>query len=100
MRAVARSLMEEIRTAADALGFPIEPEYTDKLLEFTDRIGPYKASSVLDWLDGRQLEVEAIFQKPLEAGTNAGIEMPASSALLSAMSCQPSWLVSPGSPDS
>ena len=77
MRAVARSLMEEIRTAADALGFPIEPEYTDKLLAFTDRLGPYKASSVLDWLDGRQLEVETIFQKPLEAGTAAGIKMPA-----------------------
>lgn len=76
LRELARALMEEIRTAAVAQGFPIEPDYTDKLLHFTDKLGDYKASSVLDWLAGRALEVEAIFGKPLEAGTAAGIAMP------------------------
>ena len=76
LRAVARGLMEEIRLAGNALGYPIEPEYTDKLLGFTDKLGPYMASSVHDWLAGRRLEVEAIFRKPLEAGTAAGIPMP------------------------
>ena len=81
LRATARTLMEEIRTAAVALGYPIEPEYTDKLLHFTDKLGPYKASSVLDWLAGRRLEVDAIFRKPLEAGSGAGIDMPALATL-------------------
>ncbi len=81
LREVARLLMEEIRTAACELGYPIEPEYTEKLLQFTEKMGPYKASSVLDWLAGRRLEVEAIFQKPLEAGTKAGIPMPALKSL-------------------
>jgi len=76
LRTVARALMEEIRTAACELGYPIEPEYTDKLLHFTDKMGPYMSSSVLDWLAGRRLEVEAIFRKPLEAGTQAGVAMP------------------------
>jgi 2-dehydropantoate 2-reductase len=76
LREVARGLMEEIRKAATALGFPIEPAYTDKLLGFTDQIGPYKASSVLDWQAGRGLEVEAIFRNPLEAGKRAGVAMP------------------------
>ncbi|MGC9450900.1 MAG: 2-dehydropantoate 2-reductase [Oceanipulchritudo sp.] len=76
LRAVAIDLMEEIRTAANKLGYPIEREYTGKLMGFTDALGPYKASSVLDWLAGRRVEVEAIFRKPLEAGTAAGVPMP------------------------
>ena len=76
LREVAHGLMEEIRLAGNALGYPIEAEYTDKLLGFTDKLGPYIASSVHDWLGGRRLEVEAIFRKPLEAGTAAGIPMP------------------------
>ena len=76
LRARARALMEEIRLAAAALGFPIEPSYTDRLLEFTDRIGSYRASSVLDWLAGRPLEIDAIFANPLEAGQAAGVAMP------------------------
>lgn len=76
LRAVARALMEEIRLAANALGYPIEPDYTDKLLGFTDKLGDYKASSVLDWQAGRRLEVDAIFRKPLHAGQSAGVQMP------------------------
>ena len=76
LREVARCLMEEIRTAANALGYPIEAGYTDKLLGFTDRLGDYKASSVLDWKAGRPLEVDAIFRKPLQAGQAAGVPMP------------------------
>jgi 2-dehydropantoate 2-reductase len=76
LRARARALMEEIRLSGNALGYPIEAEYTDKLLEFTDRLGAYMASSVLDWRAGRRIEVDAIFRKPLEAGTAAGVPMP------------------------
>lgn len=76
LRGVARSLMEEIRLAGNALGHAIEPDYTDKLLGFTDKLGTYMASSVLDWMGGRRLEVEAIFRKPLEEGTAAGVAMP------------------------
>ena len=76
LRVRAIALMEEIRTAANALGYPIEPEYTDKLMGFTDKLGAYMSSSVLDWKAGRRLEVDAIFRKPLEAGIEAGVDMP------------------------
>lgn len=76
LRKIAVNLMEEIRLAGNALGYPIEPEYTDKLMHFTDKLGAYKASSVLDWLAGRRLEVDAIYRKPLEQGTAAGVAMP------------------------
>ena len=76
LRERARALIEEIRVASGVLGYPIEREYTDKMLQFTDRLGAYKSSSVLDWLAGRRIEVEAIFRKPLQAGTAAGVPMP------------------------
>jgi 2-dehydropantoate 2-reductase len=76
LRARAHALMEEIRQAANALGYAIEADYTDKLLGFTDQLGDYKSSSVLDWRAGRRLEVDAIFRNPLEAGTEAGVPMP------------------------
>jgi len=76
LRQRAIALMEEIRTAANALGYTIEPEYTDKLMGFTDKLGAYMSSSVLDWKAGRRLEVDAIFRKPLEAGKAAGMNMP------------------------
>lgn len=82
LRVVARALMEEIRLAGNALGYPIEPAYTDKLLAFTDKLGSYMSSSVLDWRAGRPLEVEAIFQKPLLAGRQAGVPMPRLEALV------------------
>ncbi|MEX0326450.1 MAG: 2-dehydropantoate 2-reductase [Puniceicoccaceae bacterium] len=90
LRSVARGLMEDIRLAANALGYPIEADYTDKLLGFTDKLGPYMASSVHDWLAGRRLEVEAIFQKPFEAGTAAGVDMPyleSLAAILDGLGC-------------
>lgn len=76
LRKVARSLMEEIRLAANQLGYGIEADFTDKLLNSTDKIGAYMASSVLDWLSGRHIEVEALFKNPLIAGTEAGVPMP------------------------
>ena len=76
LRTVAIELMEEIRLAANALGYAIEPEYGDKLMGFTDKLGAYQSSTVLDWHEGRPLEVEAIFRKPLQAGLEAGVSMP------------------------
>jgi ketopantoate reductase len=43
------------------------------------------ASSVLDWRAGRRIEVDAIFRKPLEAGTAAGVPMPELKRLVAAL---------------
>ncbi len=81
LRAYARDLMEELRLVANKLGFPIEESYVDKLLEFTDRLGPYRPSSLLDFLQGRELELDSIFGEPLRQGEAAGVPMPRLSAL-------------------
>ncbi|MCC5805344.1 MAG: 2-dehydropantoate 2-reductase [Opitutales bacterium] len=81
LRTYARELMEELRAAAGKLGHSIEAEYTDKLLEFTDRMKPYRPSSLVDFLEGKEIEVEAIFGEPLRQGEAAGVPMPRLSAL-------------------
>lgn len=81
LRTYARELMEELRVAAGQLGYPIEREYTEKLLEFTDRMKPYRPSSLVDFLDGKEIEVEAIFGEPLRQGEAAGVAMPRLAAL-------------------
>jgi len=81
LRERARRLMDEVRTVANAIGCEIEPGFTDRMLELTDSLGPYQSSSVLDWLSGRRLEVDAIFRKPLQAGLALGQPMPELKAL-------------------
>lgn len=76
LNAVTRGLMEELRTTAGVLGFPIEAAYTDKLIEFTAALGPYRPSSLIDWEAGRPLEVKAIWGEPLRQGVAKGLALP------------------------
>lgn len=76
LRELSAALMNELIAAANALGFPIESSFTDKQIGFTDKLGPYPPSSLVDWRAGRRIEVEAIWGEPLRQGASAGIEMP------------------------
>lgn len=76
LRAYSKALMLELQRAANALGYPIEAEYADKLISFTRKLGEYLPSSLLDHREGRPLEVEAIFGEPLRQGEAAGVAMP------------------------
>lgn len=78
-------LMEELRAASGALGFPIESDYTPKLIEFTRRLQAYRPSSLIDWEAGRPIEVEAIWGEPLRQGEAAGVSMPALRSLYEAL---------------
>lgn len=73
---VARGLMEELRAAGNARGCTIPPEFTEQLIEFTRHLGAYQASTVVDFLAGRSLEVESIWGEPLRQGQAAGVAMP------------------------
>lgn len=76
LHSVARGLMEELRAASAARGFPIDPEFTDFLLSYTRKLGAYTPSTVFDLKAGRALEVEAIWGEPLRRGVAAGVPMP------------------------
>jgi len=77
-RALVRELMLEVIRAANAQGLsgPIPEGYAETMLEFTDRMGIYKPSMQIDREEGRQLELAAIFDTPLEYGTAQQVAMP------------------------
>lgn len=76
LHAECRALMDEVIAAANALGHAIEQEYADFHLERTWPMGPYKPSTLVDWLSGHELEIEPIWGEPLRKAKAAGIAMP------------------------
>lgn len=70
------TLMEEVRAAAQACGKSIEPSFTFQLMEQTKLMVPYDSSMRVDYLNGRPLELEAIYGRPLKIAQAAGYHMP------------------------
>lgn len=79
--AETRALMREIQAAAAAQGCEIPDEFLEKQIEVTAAMGAYKPSSLVDYLDGRAVEVEAIWGEPLRRARAAGVATPHLAAL-------------------
>ncbi|HEU0006641.1 MAG TPA: 2-dehydropantoate 2-reductase [Terriglobia bacterium] len=71
-----RALMEETILVATALGHFIESEFADLQIERTYPMGAYKPSTLVDWLAGKELEIEAIWGEPLKQAAKAGLSVP------------------------
>jgi 2-dehydropantoate 2-reductase len=76
LAAEARSLMIEVQRAAAAFGFRIPDEFVAKQFEVTPPMGAYQPSSLVDFLAGREVEVESIWGEPLRRAQAAGVAMP------------------------
>lgn len=76
LRRRARSLMAEIQAAARACGVVIEDDFLDQQVDLTQPMGAYKPSSLVDFLAGREVEVEAIWGEPLRRGQAVDVSMP------------------------
>lgn len=73
---LVRELMLEIIAGAGALGFQIPPSFAEKQIERTRTMGAYKASTLVDFEQGRALEMDALFLEPLRQAENAGAVVP------------------------
>lgn len=71
-----RALMCEIQTAAARIGYTIPDSFLEKQIEVTGPMGAYKPSSLVDFLCGRSVEIEAIWGEPLKRARAVGCEMP------------------------
>ena len=76
LRAEAHALMDEIVAAAARLGYVVPPGFIRMQLDHTAAMGPYRPSSLIDWQEGRAVEVEAIWGEPLRRARAAGAAMP------------------------
>ncbi len=76
LRITARALMDEGLAAARQLGHDIPDSYADWQIERSYSMGPYRPSSMIDYEEGRPVEVEAIWGEPFRQGTAVGVSMP------------------------
>jgi 2-dehydropantoate 2-reductase len=76
-RNLIREIMLEVIQAANAqnLSSTIQDAYADNMLVFTDNMGVYKPSMQIDREERRKLEINAIFQIPIELGQKLGVGM-------------------------
>jgi 2-dehydropantoate 2-reductase len=76
IEAEIRALMEEVVAAAGARGFSLDPKLIDWNIDRTRPMGPYRPSSLIDWQEGREVEIEAIWAEPLRRAKAAGLSLP------------------------
>jgi len=77
-----RSLMGEVVRAARAQGLDLTEELIGSNIERTRPMGAYRTSSMIDYVEGRDVEVDPIWREPLRRAKAAGVEMPGLERLL------------------
>ena len=76
LRKRARDLMIEVQFGAKAFGIDIETSFLNRQFELTEPMGAYKPSSLIDFLDGKPVEVDSIWGEALFRGRSKGVHMP------------------------
>jgi len=71
-----RALMAEVIEAAAMFGCNIPASFIEKQISSTRPMGPYRPSSLIDYLEGREVEVESIWGEPLRRARSAGAKAP------------------------
>jgi 2-dehydropantoate 2-reductase len=74
-RKLIYDLMLEVIAGANACGAKLSTSFADKMLETTDKMTPYAPSMKLDFEARRQMEIEAIYWRPIKAALEAGFDM-------------------------
>ncbi|MEO6036273.1 MAG: 2-dehydropantoate 2-reductase [Verrucomicrobiota bacterium] len=73
---LVRELMREVLLAALALGFRIPDQSAEKQIQRTRAMPAYKASTLIDFEQGKALELNALFLEPLRQAREAGAGTP------------------------
>jgi len=73
---LVRDVIGEVAVAARALGHQLDDSIADRQIERTRSMGPYKASTLLDFEQKRPLELDSLFNEPLRQAQEAGANVP------------------------
>lgn len=77
-----REIMLEVLTAARAQGFDLDEKLIESNIARTRPMGAYRTSSMIDFVEGREVEIAPIWQEPLRRAVQAGVAMPRTELLL------------------
>jgi 2-dehydropantoate 2-reductase len=72
----AVQLMHEVIDGANRCGFQLESSAVEEQMKRTRTMGQYKPSTLVDFENGKPLEIEAIWGEPLRRALAAGAGMP------------------------
>ena len=78
---LVEALMREVIQVANKLGYNLSDSLIDHNIKETESMGPYRPSSMIDFMEGRPVEVEAIWGNPVRVGRSVGVEIPNMEAL-------------------
>ena len=73
---LVRKLMHEVITAGRALGHDISYDVIDQQIAITLPMKAYRPSSMIDFVEGRPVEYDAIWKQPLEVISRLGVAAP------------------------
>jgi 2-dehydropantoate 2-reductase len=80
--ALVRELMMEVIAAANAQHLKVDPACAETQISRTRPMGPYRASTLIDFERKQPLELEALFREPLRRAEKAGVATPRLAALV------------------
>jgi len=78
---IVRELMLEVIATANALGLQVAEAVAEKQIANTRSMGPYKASTLVDYERRQPLEMESLFNEPLRQARKTGVPTPRLAAL-------------------
>jgi 2-dehydropantoate 2-reductase len=78
-----RMLMREILNAAHAQGIHLDESLIEKNIERTRPMDAYRPSTMIDFVEGREIELDPIWQEPLRRAKLVDSPMPALEKLIS-----------------
>jgi 2-dehydropantoate 2-reductase len=76
LRLLARRLMEEILEAAAKFGHAIPRSFMDLQFDRTAKLGKYQPSSLIDFREGKPIELEEIWGEPVRRAKAVGVPVP------------------------
>jgi 2-dehydropantoate 2-reductase len=76
-----RPLMDEVAAAARHFGYRVPESFIQAQIDVTPGMGAYRPSSLVDYLAGRDVEIEPIWGEPLRRAEAAGLALPRLAAM-------------------
>jgi len=71
-----RAIMQEVVRVAENLGHEIPGDFVDQQVALTYEMGAYRPSSMIDFVEGRDVELDAIWEIPVERAQQLGVAVP------------------------
>jgi len=83
-----RKIMTEVQSVAAALGWEILDSFIEQQISVTRTMKAYRPSSMIDYVEGREVEVDAIWREPLRRAQALGVVVPEIERLLGGIECR------------